>query len=153
MTLAVLAEELPPASAWAEANGWSFQFDKRALEIAAARPHPADGYPLLLLGGVDGYRALPPSWRFVHHQTRQPAPEATPTRDSVNGRASVIHSPGIICAHFSRTAYRQYTPSGPHGNWQLESWDTIREGVQAHCLVEMLAVIDHHLAWSKGRLK
>lgn len=154
LTLAHLAEELPPAERWAAANGWELHFDEDELLIEAATVHPVDRQALLLVAGVDSYRALPPSWRFVDPATKLPTGWATPSRDSVNGQSSVIYGVGRICAHFSRTAYKEYDPEAPHGpDWGgVLNWDSVTEGVQAHDLAEMLAVIDRHLRHSKGRL-
>ena len=151
--MAVLDEELPLAQAWASRNGWQLSFDQETLTLDAHGVHPADRNSLLLTAEFDGYRALPPAWRFVDPETREATARATPTRDPVAGkRASVIHGVGVICAHFSRTAYAEYRPGAPHGNWTLSAWDQVGEGVQAHSVAEMLAVIGHHLSYSKGRL-
>jgi len=154
VTLAVLDEELPPATAWASRYGWSLSFDRETLVFDALGVHPVDRGPLLLTAEFDGYRALPPAWRFVDPETREATARATPTRDPVAGkRASVIYGVGVICAHFSRTAYTEYRPGAPHNNWSLTAWDQVEEGVQAHTVAEMLAVIGHHLSYSKGTLR
>jgi hypothetical protein len=153
VTLAVLEEELPPAEAGAFRHGWRLSFDQEHLVLDAHGVHPADRAPLLLTAEFDGYRALPPAWRFVDPETREATAQATPTRDPVAGkRASVIYGVGVICAHFSRTAYAEYRPGAPHSNWSLAAWDQVEEGVQAHTVAEMLAVIMHHLSYSRGRL-
>ena len=154
VTVAVLDEELPQALAWAARHGWELSFDQEALVLDARCAHPADDNPLLLIAEFDGYRALPPAWRFVDPETREATARATPTRDPVVGnRASVIYGVGIICAHFSRTAYAEYRTGAPHSNWALSAWDKVVEGVQAHNVAQMLAVIGHHLTYSKGRLE
>ncbi len=153
VTLAHLAHELPPAEQWAAAHGWELRVDTDVWTLEAATIHPADRQPLLLFAGIDSYRALPPSWRFVDPETKMPTREATPSRDPVHGSASVIYGVGVICAHFSRTAYKDYNADAPHDNWGgMLQWDSVTEGVQAHNLAEMLAVIDQHLRHSKGRL-
>jgi hypothetical protein len=152
VTLAHLADELPPAEQWAKAAGWQLQLDADELVLEAATIHPVDHQPLLLLAGVDSYRALPPSWRFADPETKIATPRATPSRESVHGAASVIYGVGVICAHFSRTAYKGYDPGAPHDWGGMLSWESVSEGVQAHVLAEMLAVIDQHLRFSKGRL-
>jgi hypothetical protein len=148
VTLAVIAEQLPPAQRWGEKNGWELAFNVTGLVLDARGRHPADAQPLRLLAGVDGYPALPPSWRFVDTATGEASAATTPNRGSRNGQSSIIYGVGIICAHFSRTAYE----GGPHSDWQLNQWAEITSGVQAHTVAEMLAVIDDHLHWSNGWL-
>jgi len=117
VTLAVLADELAVAGEWADDNGWQLDFEKDLLTLYASRGHPAGCGPLLLEGLCDGYRALPPAWRFVDPASRLPTPGTTPSRGQINGKSTILHSVGVICAHFSRTAYKQYA-GGPHGNWE-----------------------------------
>lgn len=149
VTLAVLAEQFPPAEAWGAANGWSLAIDLERLLIDGRGTHPSDGRPVRLLGGVDSYPTLPPSWRFVDPQTGEATAATTPNRGSRNGASSIIFGVGVICAHFSRTAFGT---SGPHTEWQLAAWAEIGGGVQAHTLAEMFCVIDEHLHWSTGWL-
>lgn len=150
VTLAVLADELDIACKWTQETEWRLEFDDGLLVIYASRDHPAGCGPVLLEGMCDSYRALPPAWRFVDPVSRLPTPETTPSRGRVNGKSTILHSVGVICAHFSRTAYKEFHTGGPHSNWDLASWDTVTEGVQAHTISQMLAVIDRHLGHSPG---
>lgn len=152
VTLAVVGEELVVAERWAQAHNWQISLDRQRLVLDVLALHPVDRQPLLLTAEVDAYRALPPAWRFVDPVSREATPAATPSRDPLpNGKSSVIYGVGVICAHFSRTAYSEYQSGGPH-NWSLTTWDHVTEGVQAHTIAEMLAVIHYHLSYSKGRL-
>lgn len=147
VTSAVLDDEFPAAQAWGAAHGWELTVDLESMTIDGRSEHPADRRPVRLLAGVDGYPALPPSWRFVDPVTGVPTAETTPARGSRAGRSSVIHSVGVICAHFSRTAYE----AGPHGrDWDLAGWRDVAGGVRADTLAQMLAVIHEHLGWSPG---
>lgn len=149
VTLAVIDDELPSARRWAEQNGWDVTFDAATLILDAHGSHPADRRPLRLTAGVDGYRALPPSWRFVDPATGEATAATTPNRGIRQGQSSIIYGVGVICAHFSRTAYA----GGPHAaDWEASQWEEITGGVQAHNLAQMLAVIDDHLHWSTGWL-
>lgn len=151
VALAVLAEQFPPARDWGEHNGWELDLDTSTLTLDGRGSHP-DGGAVRLLAGVDGYPALPPSWRFVDPATGQPTAPTTPNRGSRSGQSSIIYGVGIICAHFSRTAYAGGPTPGPHADWQLSQWADVTGGVQAHTLAEMLSVIDDHLRWSTGWL-
>jgi hypothetical protein len=152
VTLAVLAEQFPPARRWGEHNGWTLDLDTTTLLLDGRGTHPGDGRPVRLLAGVDGYPALPPSWRFVDPATGEATAATTPNRGSRRGQSSIIYGVGVICAHFSRTAYANGPEPGPHADWQFSQWTEISTGVQAHTLAEMLAVIDDHLHWSSGWL-
>ena len=152
VTIAVLAEQFPPARRWGEHNGWMMDLDTAALLLDGRGTHPTDGRPVRLLAGVDGYPALPPSWRFVDPATGEATAATTPDRGSRRGQSSIIYGVGVICAHFSRTAYAAGPAPGPHADWQLSQWAEVPSGVQAHNLAEMLAVIDDHLHWSSGWL-
>jgi hypothetical protein len=152
VTIAVLQEQFPPARRWGEHHGWMLNLDASALLLDGRGSHPVDGRPVRLLAGVDGYPALPPSWRFVDPATGEPTAATTPNRGSRRGQSSIIYGTGVICAHFSRTAYAESPTGGPHGDWKLSQWADIGGGVQAHTLAEMLAVIDDHLHWSTGWL-
>jgi hypothetical protein len=153
VTLSVLDEQFQPAAAWGSANGWELTLNRQELVIDGRGAHPVDRRPLRVLAGVDSYPSLPPSWRFVDPETGQPTAPTTPNRGSRNGMSSIIYGVGVICAHFSRTAYGNGGPSpGPHNEWQLTAWADIAGGVQAHTLAEMICVINEHLQWSTGWL-
>jgi len=152
VTLAVVAEQFPPARDWGERNCWELDLDTSTLALHGSGTHPTDGRPVRLLAGVDGYPALPPSWRFVDPTTGEPTAATTPNRGSRSGQSSIIYGVGVICAHFSRTAFAGGPTPAPHTDWQLSQWADITGGVQAHTLAEMLAVIDDHLHWSTGWL-
>jgi hypothetical protein len=152
VTLAVLEEEFPPARRWAEMHGWTFALDTTSLAVCGEGTHP-NGGDVRLFAGVDGYPVLPPSWRFVDPATGEPTAATTPNRGFRGGQSSIIYGLGIICAHFSRTAYLGYgTTSAPHTDWSLSGWADVTSGVQAHTLAEMISVIDRHLQWSTGWL-
>lgn len=151
VTRAILAEELVPARAWGQRKCWAITDDPAALTVTVQMAHPADHAQLMLRGEFDGYRALPPLWRFVDPATAEPTKAATPAAGTAHGQASIFHPEGFICAHWSRAAYAE--GGGPHGNWGAASgWATVGEGAQAHVVSEMLAAIAVHLMFSPGRL-
>lgn len=119
--------------------------------LGPRREGRSPGRPVRLFAEVDGYPALPPAWRFVDPDTGEPTAATTPNRGDRNGQSSIIFGVGVICAHFSRTAYTG-GPNPPHSDWPLSQWADVTGGVQAHTLAEMLAVIDDHLQWSTGWL-
>lgn len=152
VTRAVLATEMVAVRAWAKRRCWSVSEDMEALTLTARMVHPADDQPLLLHGAFDGYRALPPLWRFIDPASGEPARTAHPAPGPIYGQASIFHPDGFICAGWSRAAYAE--GGGPHGNWGAASgWTGVREGTQAHEVAEMLAAVAAHLQFSPGRLQ
>jgi hypothetical protein len=153
VTLAVINEEFAAAQRWGEQHGWKLIFDAASLSLEALGTHPVDGRPVRLFAGVDEYKVLPPSWRFVDPVTGEATAATTPNRGTCGGQSSIIFGVGVICAHFSRTAYAVGQTPGPHTDWPLAQWQDVTGGVQAHTLAEMMAVIDEHLQWSTGWLQ
>lgn len=153
MTRAVLAEENKAIQAWAARHrGWDVALDLSALRLEARTSHPADGKPLLIVASFEGYRAVPPTWRFVDPETGETTPHSFPQAGNVGGSgASIFHGNRFICAQWSRLAYGEH--NGPHGNWGPETgWLNVREGNHAENVAEMLAVLHLHLLASPGRM-
>lgn len=150
-TLAIVTPELALAKVWAERHGWEINFDPDALLLSCHATHPAKNESLHLTGALDGYRALPPAWRFLdktgqHVKAAYPAPGALP-----GGKSSIFHTQPVICAHFNRLAYSE--GDGPHkGDWKSAiNWLAITgDMVRATTLAEMLQAIEVHLRFSPG---
>jgi hypothetical protein len=126
--------------------------DLDALQLEARTKHPADGEPMLIMATFEGYRAVPPTWRFVDPELVETTPHSFPQPGSVGGSASsIFHDNRIVCAQWSRLAYGEQ--SGPHGNWGPETgWLNVREGNHAENIAEMLTVLHVHLHASPGRM-
>ena len=153
VTQAILTEdEVPKAQVWAGRHGWDLQVDVERLRLEVRTSHPADGDSLLIIGTFEGYRAVPPIWRFVDPETGETTPHSFPRAGPVNGQSSIFHeSLRVICAQWSRLAYGEH--SGPHGNWGPETgWLSIREGNHAENIAEMLSITRVHLRASPGRM-
>ena len=147
---AILESELPAAQAWAARHGWQLDADLEGLRVTASTLHPVDGRAVVLVGGFDDYKVLPPDWMFTAPDGTAGGPDAWPARGTLpGGSGSIFHSVGVICAHFSRRAYAAY--QGPHGNWDATAWLDVHEGARAATLGQMLAVFHAHLAVSPGR--
>lgn len=146
----IVAAELDAAQLWLRRHGWATQLADDGLTLDVRTQHPTDGGELLLRGKFDGYRAVPPLWTFLDPVSGQSTPHAWPAPGPVGGQASIFHSFGVICAHFSRSGYSQF--GGPHAWGGLTSWAIITEGVHAETLAEMLAVFRLHLRHSPGRM-
>jgi len=102
----------------------------------------------LLEGIFDDYRTLPPIWRFLDPRTGDNI--GTAAYPSPRG-PSVLHSEGLVCAHFNRLAYADH--GGPHPWDGAQGWQNPVEGTQAMTISAMLA----HLIWevrynSNGRM-
>lgn len=151
VTLAILENELANCRPWAIRHGWQLRLEPETLTVDATNVHPADQRAIIARGVFNGYRALPPIWLFVDPESGQMALPAWPSPGPVQGQASIFHSFGVVCAHWSRKAYQEL--GGPHPNWgALTNWTQVREGVHAENLGEMLAAIDLYLQASPGRM-
>jgi hypothetical protein len=148
----ILLEESVGADAWAARNGWLLEWDFDALTLRAQTSHPADGLDLYLSGSFDDYRALAPDWLFTTGDRATVTAAAWPAGGNIHGQSSIMHSVGVMCAHFNRRAYREF--KGPHADgWgSSQQWLDVSEGVQARTIADMLAVIDAHIRVSPGRM-
>jgi hypothetical protein len=146
----ILAAELETAKPWLARHSWGAELADDGLTLEIRTHHPADGGPLLLRGQFDGYRALPPNWIFLDPDTMQANPRAWPAAGPVGDQASIFHSFGVVCAHFSRSGFSEM--GGPHPWGGLSNWANVSEGVHANTLAEMLSVFRIHLRHSPSRM-
>lgn len=129
VTEAVLAEpeQLPAAREWAITNGLELVFDPEALTIDLALSGPsaiADGppEPYLIRGWLDDFDALPIVWHFLDPRGGEIIGMAAYPQAA---SGTVFHSQGLICAPWSRLAYKVL--GGPHNDWEgLTHWKTPR---------------------------
>jgi hypothetical protein len=159
--------EMPAAIAYARSCGLEPEWDEHALVLrlpllgvpapsGEERPIAVSDIkaehltePFLLEGVFDDYRVLPPIWRFLDHRNGNNI--GTAAYPQPRG-ASVLHGQGLICAHFSRMAYKEY--DGPHENWNgVQAWENRVEGTEALTVSDMVA----RLIWetrynSQGRM-
>lgn len=155
ITRAVVTEELPAVLAWAARRpGWTVAFDDPALHLDVTTIHPAVGAPLLIQADLQGYRAVPPAWRFLYSDaaeqaTASPFPLAG-THPLIQG--SIFHSNRVICAPWNRLAYKENGAGGLHDDWGgLANWTTAAAGhTRADTLADMLSQIALHLSVSPG---
>ncbi|SDL17403.1 hypothetical protein SAMN05428985_110188 [Nocardioides sp. YR527] len=157
ITEAVLADELPAITAWAERHGWEFNYDSITLRGRAVVEHPrvadlrvvfwfdASGYP----------NRQPPAWwcggdgaTICTERAGYPRPSPTPPPGPPHG--SIFHTNPVICAPWNRLAYSIH--GGPHADWPaLAAWRTCGVGyTQAHTIADMLSALEIHLARSDG---
>lgn len=145
-------DEMPAAMAWAARRGLQLVYDPVELTVSLALRGPADAdgevEAYLLHGSFDGYRLLPPIWKFMHPITGADVGLCAYPRPT---GASVLHSGGLICAHWSRMAYSQH--GGPHGNWGAPTaWQQPVEGTVALTIPDMLDRLGREVQDSRGRM-
>lgn len=154
VTRAVLDVEGPAAEAWARRHGWHVAIDRGRLALMATVAHPVDESLLLLVADLNGYRAIPPAWRFVDPLTGQSTAAAFPSAGTgpAAGKGSIFHSNAVICAPWNRLAYK--SEGGPHDDWQeTTNWlNASGDVTRAATIAEMLSAVDIHLRTSPGRL-
>ena len=149
MSLAIVNEELPPADAYALRHGWVLRWHAEELFLLAETFHPANGDPFRLRADLDNYKAQPPVWRSIVPGSLDVVGKFPAAGPPLPGMASIFHTQRLICAPFSRLAFKEY--GGPHQDWNGDgNWLQVRGNVTATTLAEMIAQITVHLARSPG---
>jgi len=141
---AVVEKELDAAWGWAARHDWTLQWDSEHLMLRGATYHPRVKQLIEVTADADGYRAVPPAWRFVRPGSDDLGPEWFP---QLTLNVMCDGSP-VLCAPWNRLAYREN--GGPHENWSGGSWLQVTEGTVAHTIPDMLGLIDAHLQSSGG---
>jgi hypothetical protein len=149
----VLRYELPAAAAWCERHRWKFVHDLEHLRLSYELIHPKTEGAMRLEAECDGYRALPPKWRFLDSTTGAATRQVFPSPGTVPGvQGSIFHGNGVICAPWNLLAYHAH--GGPHQDWgDGATWHVDRPPyTRATNVAEMLSVIAIHLEYSPGML-
>lgn len=155
-TLTYLLEpsEIPAAIAWATEHRLEHEWDPEQLSFSLrleGRGEDGAVEPYLLRGEFDDYRVLPPSWRFLDPRTGDEIGKgAYPLGNWPRG--SVLHGNGLICATWSRDAYKER--GGPHTDWEdTTQWQVIaRQHAQADTIPDMLARLHSEVKRSERRM-
>lgn len=154
LTVVLVETELAPAAAWATRTGTQLSWDPERLSLRVVLVQAQRGEKFYLLGQLEGYKALPPTWTFCDENWQTPGLKRNyPMPGPVPGAGSSIFHPNpVICAPFNRLAYQEN--GGPHADWGgATQWFAAGRGsVQAHTLGDMLAVVNFHLLHSPGRM-
>ena len=155
---AFLAEphEMPAAIRLARSLEVDLTYDEEELlaTLSLTGPPAVEGQaeePYLLKIDFDHYRTLPPGWRFVDPRVGEEIGKAAYPQP-IGG--SILHSNGVVCAHWNRFAYS--ANGGPHGDWgngDPASWQTTRpsETVALH-VPDMLDRLVREVRSSRGRM-
>lgn len=145
-------EELGAARVWAERHGWILTWNPDELVLRAATYHEPARRLVEVVGALDGYRALPPAWRFVQPGTDAEDKGHYPAPGQGSVPSSIFHSNPVICAPWNRLAYTEH--GGPHGDWSgPAAWLQQVSGITvAHTLADMFSALDVHLRQSPGMM-
>jgi hypothetical protein len=151
-TVAVVEHQLKAARAWTQRKGGSLDWRREDLELRAVLTHPETGDEFYLQGRFEDYPALPPQWTFCSTDWEGCGEKRFFPASNGSQFGSVMHSNGLICAHFSRDSFGEY--GGPHSNWGGPAqWVTPKDDtVYADTIGDMLEVIYRDLTQSKGRM-
>jgi hypothetical protein len=131
--------ELDAARAWAVRHDWVLDWDAERLVLRGATYHHALRRLLEVSADCDGYRALPPAWRFMRPATDESDPAWFPQI----GLIAMVEQNPVICAPWNRLAYSDR--GGPHENWSATGWLQIAQGTIARTIPDMLGLINAHL--------
>lgn len=150
---ATVEDELESARAWGERHQVPITWKPEALELRAVLVQPSTGSEFYLRGRFDNYRELPPEWAFCSPDWRKRGKQYFPARPSRTPFGSpILHSNGLICAHFNRLAYKSH--GGPHADWGGPAqWITSDDRyAYADVIGDMLQVIKRDFDHSTGRM-
>ena len=156
ITRVVVTEELPAVLAWAACRpGWAVEFDDPALHLNVTTTHPVSDTSLLIQADLQGYRAVPPAWRFLCPDTDEEAITTGPFPQAGTHRliqGSIFHGNRVICAPWNRLAFKENGDGGLHQDWGgLTNWTDAAAGyTKADTLADMLSQIELHLSVSPG---
>jgi hypothetical protein len=140
---ATVKDELDGARAWAARHNWSLDWNPEQLLLKAATYHHALHRLVEVIADTDGYRAVPPAWRFVRPGTDELDPAWFPKIALI----AMVGVTPVICAPWNRLAYQEH--GGPHENWSgASAWLQVNEGTIAHTIPDMLQLIEAHLRGS-----
>jgi len=148
------SDQIPAALAWAKRLGLELQYDEDRLLLHLPLEAPGSTpealpEPYLIRGEFEDFDVLPAVWRFVDPRSGDivglagyPSPDGS----------SVLHTNGLICAPWSRLAYK--TEGGPHEDWgTLTDWKTPRPPyTHALTIPDMLDRLYRETRRSKSRM-
>lgn len=134
--------ELEHAKRRAQVFGFNLEGDVQALTMRAEFV-AADGEQYILVGKFDDYRLKPPILDFEEPGTGHVGTARAYPRHGPGD--SFFHSPGIICAPFSRKAYDNI-----HKNWVMSEWarstDNGTNWSQYSTIAQMLVLVHSKLS-------
>jgi hypothetical protein len=146
--------QIPAALAWARRHGLELSYDDDLLLVRLRLEGPAptadsQAERYLITGEMDDFDVLPVLWRYVDPRTGAVVGPAAYPRPS---GSSVLHGNGLICAPWSRLAYR--SEGGVHADWgALTDWKTPRPPyTHALTIADMLDRLYRETRRSVGRM-
>lgn len=145
-TIAVVEAELVVVQGYADRHQLAVDWKPERLQLNIVGKHPANDDAVQIQADLAGYRAVAPAWTVTSPGKDGAFPKGG---TAPNGKGSLFHGNGVICAHFNRLAYKFH--GGPHENWGgPDAWLQVREQVYAATLGEMVLQIIVHLNYSPG---
>ena len=147
-------DQIPAARAWAARHGLEFSYDEDLLLVTLRLDGPgssanAPAEPYLITGEMVDFDVLPVLWRYVDPRTGVAVGLSAYPRPAAS---SVLHSQGLICAPWSRPAYK--SEGGPHDDWgPMTDWKRPRPPyTHAITIADMLDRLFRETKRSIGRM-
>lgn len=110
-------EELEQLRQVADGEGWSVKGLTSTSFVVGFTA--AGGTSMWVRCDADRYKEMPPRWRWCDaHGDNVGAAQYRPA----NGNAFFHGDTGVICAPWSRDAYKSENPLGPHEDWSIGNW-------------------------------
>lgn len=122
ITRQIIKEEVEAMRPLASTYGWEVIMSLPDLTVTVKMRSAVDGQTYIVEARCDGYKALPPYFEFIHHETKE---RGTQRCYPVGG--SFFHPTPCICVQWNRKAYRDV--GGPHADWKMTDWMSARPGM------------------------
>ena len=111
----IVEEQLAELTANAAQMGWSLELVGGGTFILGV---PAkDGSNLYWRCENDRYPTWPPAWHWSNASGEE---IDTPNVTGTGG--NFFHGNGVVCAPWTRLAYKSVDTRGPHGDWSIGDW-------------------------------
>lgn len=123
--------------------GWTLDWQPDSLKLRA-EISATDGQRFVYEFTFDDYRELPPLIDAVYPDDEN---EKNTTRCFPEGGFGYMHPHNVICAPWSRRAYKAIDPQGPHGEWDISKWSSAlpsgQSGPAKSYVGDFLAALHH----------
>jgi len=121
----IVKEELQAMAPLVASYGWEVVTDFPNITVSVKMRSVIDSEIYTLEAICDDYKELPPFFEFIHPGTKE---RGTKRCYPVDGSFFIQHNGNpCLCVQWNRKAYG--THGGPHNEWQMSNWMSLRPGM------------------------